>query len=81
VPTGGTGWTVVEGGGRTPAVAVSGGWTGDAARLDLLFLESPHRLHVDLLPGGRLTTRWGTTPLDGMVGGTVLGQAAPLPLG
>jgi hypothetical protein len=81
VPTGGSGWTVVEGEGLNPSVAVSGGWTGDAARLDLLFLETPHRLHVDLLPGGRLTTRWGTTPLDFVVGGTVLGRAAPLPLG
>ena len=81
VPTGRAGWTVVEGEGPNPTVAVSGGWTGDAARLDLVFLESPHRLAVDLLPGGSLTTRWGTAPLGAMVGGTVLGQAAPLPLG
>ena len=81
VPVGRPGWTVVEGEGAGPTVAVSGGWGGDVALLDLLFLESPHRLVVELRPDGVLEGRWGTTPLDFVAGGTVLGQAAPLPLG
>lgn len=81
VPVGAAGWTVQEGDDANPPVAVSGGWQGDVLQLDLAFLESPHRLHLDLLADGRIASRWGTTPLDfGMLGST-LGQAAPRPLG
>jgi CubicO group peptidase (beta-lactamase class C family) len=80
LPIGATGWTVLEAD-DAPPVAVSGGWRGSSLRIDLVFLESPHRLHVDLLADGRIAMRWGTTPLDfGMLGST-LGQAAPRPLG
>jgi hypothetical protein len=80
LPIGLPGWTVVEGDGAAPPVAVSGGWHGDTARLDLAFLESPHRLRVDLEPSGGITTRWATTPLDFAYTGTILGQWAPRPL-
>ncbi|MFI0960289.1 serine hydrolase domain-containing protein [Streptomyces sp. NPDC021080] len=57
-----TGWTVDPG--PTP-VAVSGGWTGPGTlRVDVLFLETPHRLTVECeLPGRTFTARWHTTPL------------------
>ena len=79
VPVGLPGWTMVEAA-DAPPVAVSGGWEGDTAHLDVVFLESPHRLFVDLLPNGSLTTRWGTTPLDFTPDATILGQWAPRPL-
>lgn len=79
VPLGATGWTVIEGA-DAPPVAVSGGWAGDTAHLDLLFLESPHRLFVDLLPDGSIAARWGTTPLDFQPEATTLDQRAPRPL-
>jgi CubicO group peptidase (beta-lactamase class C family) len=81
VPVGADGWTVQEAEGGAPVVAVSGGWQDDVLRLDLLFLESPHRLYVDLLADGRVASSWGTTPLDFGVLGSTLGQAAPRPLG
>lgn len=59
-----TGWTVDGSGLPT---AVSGGWTDqDTLRLDVLFLETPHRLTVTCaLRAGTFTARWHTTPLHG----------------
>ncbi|MFF3404830.1 serine hydrolase domain-containing protein [Streptomyces sp. NPDC002742] len=59
---GGTGWTVDPG--PTPT-AVSGGWTDPVTlRVDVFFLETPHRLTVTCsLPGRTFTARWHTTPL------------------
>ena len=76
VPIGtGNHWAVVEPGpcagpGVSP-VAVSGGVAASRdgtprLRLDLAFLESPHRLYVDLHHSGPdrgVTTTWGTAPL------------------
>ena len=76
VPIGtGRRWVVVEPGpdataGASP-VAVSGGVAASRdgtprLRLDLAFLESPHRLYVDLHHSGPdrgVTTTWGTAPL------------------
>jgi CubicO group peptidase (beta-lactamase class C family) len=48
-------------------VAAVGGWA-DPARLhaEVVFLETPHRLHVDAhLPAGTFEARWATTPLHG----------------
>jgi CubicO group peptidase (beta-lactamase class C family) len=73
------GWTVEEGE-DAPPVAVSGGWDGDVLHLDLAFLESPHRLAVDLLPDGTIATRWATTPLDFTPSASPLDQRAPRPL-
>lgn len=80
LPVGGPGWTVVDPPGAPP-VGVSGGWEGDRLRLDLAFLEGPHRLFVDLQPDGGVAARWGTVPLGFLPGEPILGQLAPRPLG
>jgi hypothetical protein len=61
---GGTGWTADPG--PTPT-AVSGGWTDQGTlRVDVLFLETPHRVTVTCaLPERTFTARWHTTPLQG----------------
>ncbi|MFF6954291.1 serine hydrolase domain-containing protein [Streptomyces iakyrus] len=60
----GEGWTVAE---EPVPTAVSGGWT-DAGTLavDVVFLETPHRLALTCsLAGGTLTASWRTQPLHG----------------
>ncbi|MCF1510722.1 serine hydrolase domain-containing protein [Streptomyces glomeratus] len=64
-----SGWSVDDG---PVPTAVSGGWTSpDTLRLDVLFLETPHRLTVtatldaDTPDAGTFTVRWHTTPLHG----------------
>jgi hypothetical protein len=44
---------------------VAGGWTGPTSlELDVLFLETPHRLRVTCsLPERTFVARWATTPL------------------
>jgi CubicO group peptidase (beta-lactamase class C family) len=45
-------------------VAVSGGWDGDRLTVEVLFLETPHRLTVSCeRPGTTFTATWGTVPL------------------
>lgn len=81
-----------------PPVAVSGGlvgvgnWgtaagnhveAGPVLHLDLLFLESPHRLIVEVAREGRrkgVTASWGTAPLR-LTAEAFLSQGAPRPLG
>ncbi|MFI9755677.1 serine hydrolase domain-containing protein [Streptomyces collinus] len=60
----GEGWTVAE---EPVPTAVSGGWT-DAGTLavDVVFLETPHRLALTCsLADGTLTASWRTRPLHG----------------
>jgi CubicO group peptidase (beta-lactamase class C family) len=60
----GEGWTVT---GEPVPTAVSGGWT-DAGTLsvDVVFLETPHRLALTCSLAGRtLTASWRTRPLHG----------------
>ncbi|MEU1576439.1 serine hydrolase domain-containing protein [Streptomyces collinus] len=60
----GEGWTVA---GEPVPTAVSGGWT-DAGTLsvDVVFLETPHRLALTCSLAGRtLTASWRTQPLHG----------------
>jgi CubicO group peptidase (beta-lactamase class C family) len=80
-------WSVVEDGG--PPVAVSGGVASGAVHLDLAFLETPHRLDLELRrPGGgrdgggdgSVTASWRTVPLD-LADRSPLQQSAPRPLG
>ncbi|GAA2472572.1 serine hydrolase domain-containing protein [Streptomyces longisporus] len=55
-------WTVTDG---PLPTAVSGGWTdADTLAVDVVFLETPHRLTVTCsLPEHTFTARWHTTPL------------------
>jgi hypothetical protein len=49
-----------------PAVAVTGGWTGDEEfRADIVFVTSPHRLHLRARTGREpfFATEWGEPPL------------------
>ena len=59
---GGTGWTVSS---KPIPTAVSGGWTTpDTLRVDVIFLETPHRMAVTCsLPNRTFTAKWQTTPL------------------
>jgi CubicO group peptidase (beta-lactamase class C family) len=59
-----TGWRVDE---EPLPVAVSGGWAdADTLAVDVVFLETPHRLTVTCsLPDRTFTARWHTTPLHG----------------
>ena len=63
--TGDGGWTVTERPEAPVPVAVSGGWTGpDTFAVDLLFLETPHRLSLTCSLGKRsLDGRWHTAAL------------------
>ncbi|HUC14155.1 MAG TPA: serine hydrolase, partial [Acidimicrobiales bacterium] len=63
----GDGWSVTEGassGGGTVPVACSGAWTGAATlRVDVIFLETPHRLSVTChLPERTFDARWHSHP-------------------
>ncbi len=63
----GDGWSVTEGAssaGATVPVACSGGWTSAAAlRVDVIFLETPHRLSVTCkLPERTFDARWHSRP-------------------
>ncbi|MGI5451926.1 serine hydrolase domain-containing protein [Streptomyces sp. CA-249302] len=62
LPVGEGGWTVAE---EPLPVAVSGGWAdADNLAVELVFLETPHRLTVSCsLPERTFTARWCTTPL------------------
>ena len=72
VPFGVDGWRVTDFSGGTgepaeqrPPVAASGGWVdGDTLRLDVLFLETPHRLELTVRRADRgFVARWVTEPL------------------
>jgi Beta-lactamase len=61
----GDGWTIGEAEG-SPPIAVAGGWIAGRLRLSVLFLETPHRLELDLDPGTRTAAlRWVRAPLTG----------------
>ncbi len=52
----------------TGSVAMSGGWGADGVlRIDVAFLETPHRLRLDCDSGnGSFRARWVTEPLHGL---------------
>lgn len=56
-----TGWTV------TGPVATAYAWSAGALLIDVIFTESPHRLHLTVGPAaGTFDARWQTTPLGRM---------------
>ncbi|GAA3770226.1 hypothetical protein GCM10022403_001960 [Streptomyces coacervatus] len=61
---GAPGWTVAD---EPLPTAVSGGWAdADTLAVDVVLLETPHRLTVTCsLPDRTFTARWHTTPLHG----------------
>ncbi|WP_367325430.1 serine hydrolase domain-containing protein [Streptomyces sp. HUAS ZL42] len=61
---GADGWSVGE---EPLPIAVSGGWTDpDTLAVDVVFLETPHRLTVTCsLTDRTFTARWATAPLHG----------------
>ncbi len=52
----------------TGVLATSGGWLGPALdadlRVDVIFLQTPHRLRLRCRADGTFTSRWVTPPLD-----------------
>lgn len=64
LPLVGEGWTVAE---EPAPTAVSGGWTDSGTlAVDVVFLETPHRLALTCsLTDRKLTAHWGTRPLHG----------------
>ena len=68
-------WTV------TDALAVTAARRGSALHVDVVFVETPHRLHL-VLEGGAADVRWETTPLHAPALGQLRaprdGETAPL---
>jgi hypothetical protein len=72
-------WAVGESG-DGPPIAVSGGWRDGRLRLSVLFVETPHRLEVDLHSSARrAAVRWAPPPLD-LGESRLAGLQAPRPL-
>jgi CubicO group peptidase (beta-lactamase class C family) len=65
LPIDASGWTVAGGAGAPVPTALSGGWTSaDTLTVDIVFLETPHRLTLTCsLPTRTFTARWRTRPL------------------
>jgi hypothetical protein len=61
-------WQVTEPGGGLAPVAVSAGWpAADRVVVDLILLESPHRLRLTgELASATLCAQWHTEPLSGV---------------
>ncbi|MEP6979785.1 MAG: serine hydrolase, partial [Nakamurella sp.] len=57
VPMGVGEWMVSD------ALAASGAWTGDDLHVDVLFVETPHRLQLVCRASGEFAARWVTAPL------------------
>lgn len=47
----------------TDAFAASGAWTGGDLHVDVIFVETPHRLQLVCRAAGDFTARWVTAPL------------------
>jgi CubicO group peptidase (beta-lactamase class C family) len=66
-PISGGAWQVVDetsaGADDAVPLAVSGGWVDDRLVVEVLFLETPHRLLITVDLDQGFTARWGTVPL------------------
>jgi CubicO group peptidase (beta-lactamase class C family) len=66
-PISGGAWQVVDetsaGADDAVPLAVSGGWVDDRLVVEVLFLETPHRLSITVDLDQGFTARWGTVPL------------------
>ncbi|WP_210480084.1 serine hydrolase [Naasia sp. SYSU D00948] len=79
-PVAGDGWTVSEEDGH-PVVAVAGRWQNGRMAVSVLFLESPHRLELDLDPSRRTAgLRWVPAPLVALGRPGFTSVRAPRPL-
>jgi CubicO group peptidase (beta-lactamase class C family) len=81
VPIGRPGWTTVDEDGSVAPVAVASGWSDDGLEVDLLFLETPHRLALTLRPDRTFTARWSPAAPLGGTPGAISELRAPRPLG
>jgi CubicO group peptidase (beta-lactamase class C family) len=56
----------VDGFGKSIPVACAGGWSGDALHVELIFLETPHRMDIDFsLEGRSACITWRLPPMRG----------------
>ena len=82
LPVGRPGWTTVEGSGGVGPIAIGGGWRDGTLALEMQFLETPHRIELELRRDTRdFTARWVPEPLGFLPDQRALGMAAPPVLG
>ncbi|HEV7622531.1 MAG TPA: serine hydrolase [Amnibacterium sp.] len=82
LPAARPGWTTVEASDGVAPIAVSGGWSGNVLALDLTFLETPHRIELEVRrEDRRFRARWVPEPLGFLPDQRALGMAAPPVLG
>jgi len=82
LPVGRPGWTTVEGHGAVGPIAIAGGWRDGALALEVVFLETPHRIELALTASTRtFRARWVPEPLGFLPDQRALGMAAPRDLG
>ncbi|MGN6742135.1 MAG: serine hydrolase domain-containing protein [Amnibacterium sp.] len=82
LPVGRPGWTTVEGRDGVGPIAIGGGWRGDVLAVELVFLETPHRIELEVHgPQRTFRARWVPEPLGFLPDQRALGMAAPPVLG
>jgi CubicO group peptidase (beta-lactamase class C family) len=76
----GDGWSIGDSAGHPP-IAVAGGLKNGRVHLSVLFLETPHRLELDLDPATRsAAVRWNPPPLSGAAEQSLAALQSPRPL-
>ena len=81
VPVVGATWATVESEGGLPPVAVTGGWIDpETLRVDISFIETPHRLTLEARrESRRIVATWLTEPLLDPSNSGIFGLRAPIP--
>lgn len=79
LPIAGSGWTAAGGVDGLPPVSATGGWTdAETLRVDISFVETPHRLALTVLrESRRAIARWLTEPLVDPSDGGIFALKAP----